>query len=119
MVNKTVNPLVFIDINRSSIFLYILDLPFRNEMSIRAETHVSSLKSSKDDLEATRKSADQLLRECHITDIIEKKKEKLQELDEACFRSSCVCEPVPFGNMFRELTIPSSPGTLDIFTGTL
>ena len=50
----------------------------------KVETFVCILLSSKDHLEATQKSAYKLLKECHITVIIEKKKKKLQELDEAC-----------------------------------
>ena len=61
---------------------------------------MSTLMSSKDDLEATQKSAYQLLRKCHITEIMEKKKEKLQELDAACQSSKNIFHGNPIEDLF-------------------
>ena len=63
--------------------------------------------SSKDHLETIQKSAHQLLRECHITDIIRQKKEKLQELDDACQLSKSVTDEQSVENLFEWLSISS------------
>ena len=63
--------------------------------------------SSKDHLETIQKSAYQLLKERHITDIIRQKKEKLQELDDACQLSKGVTDEQSVEKLSEQLSISS------------
>ena len=65
------------------------------------ESFVRTIMSSKDHLETLQKSAYQLLRECHITDIIRQKKEKLQELYDAYHLSVDRSERQPVDFIFE------------------